>query len=60
MMTSKWFLPGFSLFLGVLFLAAFWIGDDLRTGIYSLIVMAVVSAGDPARRAQRDGARSPW
>lgn len=40
---TKWFLPGFSLLLGVIFLVAFWIGDDPATGLSSLGVMAVVA-----------------
>jgi hypothetical protein len=39
---SKWFLPLFSLGLGVMFLVAFWIGDDRATGFSSLAIMAVV------------------
>ena len=38
---SKWFLPLFSILLGIVFLAAFWIGDDPRSGVGSLAVMAV-------------------
>jgi hypothetical protein len=37
---TRWFLPLFSLFLGVLCFAAFWIGDDLRSGVWALAVMA--------------------
>lgn len=37
---TRWFLPLFSLGLGVLCLAAFWIGDDPRSGLYALAVMA--------------------
>ena len=39
---TRWWLPLLSLFLGVLFLAAFWIGDDLRSGLYALALMAGV------------------
>jgi hypothetical protein len=38
---SKWFLPLSSVLLGVIFLAAFWIGDDPRSGLGSLAIMAV-------------------
>jgi hypothetical protein len=37
---TRWWLPLVSLFLGVLCLAAFWIGDDPRSGLYSLAIMA--------------------
>ena len=37
---TRWFLPLFSLGLGLLCLAAFWIGDDLRSGLAALAVMA--------------------
>jgi Na+/citrate or Na+/malate symporter len=38
---SKWFLPLFSLLLGLIFLAAYWIGDDPGSGLGSLAIMAV-------------------
>ncbi len=37
---TRWWLPLFSLFLGLLMLAAFWIGDDLGMGLFALGVMA--------------------
>jgi hypothetical protein len=39
-LTTKWFLPGFSLLLGVIFLGALWIGGEPRSGVFSLLVMA--------------------
>lgn len=36
---TKWFLPGFSLALGLVFLAAFWAGGNPRDGIFALGVM---------------------
>jgi hypothetical protein len=36
---SKWWMPGFSLFLGLLVLAAFWIGGNLWMGLWGLAVM---------------------
>jgi len=39
---TRWWLPLFSLSLGVLCLAAFWIGDDPRSGLYALALMAAV------------------
>ena len=41
---TRWFMPTFSLFLGVLMLIAFWIGDELRAGLGAFAVMAVVAA----------------
>jgi hypothetical protein len=38
---NKWFLPIFSVALGVLILVAEWIGGHRRAGIYSLIAMTV-------------------
>src|SRR5262245_53204769 len=36
---SKWFLPLFSVALGLAFLAAEWIGGDPRGGLISLAIM---------------------
>ena len=44
MTRSRWFMPAFSLFLGALMLAAFWIGDDLGQGLKSFGIMAVLAA----------------
>ena len=41
---SRWWIPGFSLVLGLLILAAFWLGDDLSGGLFGLGVMAVIGA----------------
>jgi hypothetical protein len=42
---SKWWMPGFSLFLGLLVLAAFWIGGDPWMGLWALLaIMGVVGA----------------
>ena len=41
---SKWWMPGFSVFLGVVILAAFWIGGDLRGGLFGLLVMCGLGA----------------
>jgi hypothetical protein len=41
---SRWWMPSFSLFLGTLVLAAFWIGGSLEDGIYGFLVMAAVAA----------------
>ena len=39
-MRSKWFMPVFCLALGVVVLAASWLGGQLGAGIFSLAVMA--------------------
>ena len=39
---TKWFLPLFSLALGVLFLGALWVGGDRQGGLEALAVMAVL------------------
>ena len=41
---TRWFMPGFALFLGLVMLGAFWIGDNLGDGLFSFGVMAVVGA----------------
>lgn len=39
MSRSKWFQPALAVGLGLVFLAAMWIGGDPRLGLYSLAVM---------------------
>jgi len=39
-MRSKWFMPAFCLALGVAVLAASWLGGQLGTGVFGLVVMA--------------------
>ena len=39
-----WFLPLFSLLLGLGCLAAFWIGGDSGAGVTSLVILGVVGA----------------
>jgi hypothetical protein len=41
---KRWFLPAFSLFLGVLLLVAFAIGGDVGDGAISFGVMALLAA----------------
>jgi hypothetical protein len=41
---SRWWMPCFSLFLGLLMLAAFWIGGNAGAGLSCLAVMAAVAA----------------
>ena len=38
--TSKWFLPTFCVFLGIVCLIAFWLGGDLGSGLISFAVLA--------------------
>ena len=39
---TKWFLPLFSLALGLVFLGALWVGGDRGGGISALVVMSVL------------------
>ena len=41
---TRWFMPSFALFLGLVMLGAFWIGDNLSEGVFSFGVMACVAA----------------
>ena len=41
---TRWFMPSFALFIGLVMLGAFWIGDNLAQGIGSFGVMAFVAA----------------
>ncbi len=41
---SRWWMPGFSLFLGALMFGAFAIGGDVGQGAISFGIMAVVAA----------------
>jgi O-antigen/teichoic acid export membrane protein len=62
MWRSRWFMPAFSLFLGLLVLAAFWIGDRPVEGVIGLVLLTVVGLlfgfGTPTLRglggAERD------
>ena len=38
---TRWFLPAFSVLLGLVFLVALWAGGNPRDGLFSLGVMAV-------------------
>jgi hypothetical protein len=44
MSKSKWFLPLFTVGIGIAMLTAMWIGGDPSTGLFSLAVMAVFAA----------------
>ena len=41
---TRWFMPSFSLFLGLVMLGAFSVGGDVGQGLFSLGVMAFVAA----------------
>jgi hypothetical protein len=64
---TRWWLPLFSVFLGVLCLAAFWIGDDLGSGLFALGLMTVVAGvfllggrSDMMRGLRGDGRDEYW
>ncbi len=64
---TKWFIPGFSILIGLIFFAGFWIGDDRPGAIWSLGVMSVVGllilAGgrfDLVRGLRGDGRDEYW
>ena len=42
---SRWYMPAFSVFLGLLMLGAFAIGGDVGDGLFALGVMVVLAAG---------------
>ena len=42
-MRSRWWMPSFSIFLGLLILAAFWIGGNAAGGFWGLGVMGLVA-----------------
>ena len=41
---SRWWMPAFSVFLGLLMLGAFWIGDEPEEGFISLGIMVALGA----------------
>ena len=64
---TKWFLPGFSVLIGLVFFAGFWIGDDRAGAVWSLALMSVVAilllAGgrfDMIRGLRGDGRDEYW
>jgi hypothetical protein len=42
---SRWYMPAFSVFLGLLMLGAFWIGGDPADGLWAFGVMVALAAG---------------
>lgn len=64
---TKWFVPGLSVLIGLVFFAGFWIGDDRPGALWSLAVMSVVAllilAGgrsDLVRGLRGDGRDEYW
>lgn len=64
---TKWFVPGLSVLIGLVFFAGFWIGDDRAGALWSLAVMSVVAllilAGgrfDLVRGLRGDGRDEYW
>jgi hypothetical protein len=43
-MRSRYFMPLFSLFLGAIIFAAFAIGDDVTSGVYSFLMFVGIAA----------------
>jgi hypothetical protein len=41
---SRWWMPAFSVFLGLLMLGAFWVGGDVGSGFAALGVMVALGA----------------
>ncbi len=41
---TRWFLPLFSVALGVAFLVAFWLGDNRGEGLFALGLMSAIGA----------------
>jgi hypothetical protein len=67
MTRTKWFLPGFSVAIGLAILAAFWIGGEPWEGVWGLGVMSVLALGllafgrfDLVRGLRGDGRDEYW
>ena len=64
---TKWFMPTFAVGLGVLFLVVFWVGGDVKSGVWSLAVMSVFAVAilalgrfDLVRGLRGDGRDEYW
>ena len=64
---TKWFLPLFSVALGLLFLGALWAGGEREAGIESLVIMSVLGLifllggrSDLIRGLRGDGRDEYW
>jgi hypothetical protein len=63
----NWFMPAFSLALGVACLIAFWLGDNLRQGLFALallgsigVILAVGGRSETIRGLRGDGRDEYW
>jgi hypothetical protein len=64
---TKWFLPLFSVAMGLVFLAALWIGGEPQSGLESLAIMSVLGLviliggrSDLIRGLRGDGRDEYW
>jgi len=64
---TKWFLPVFSVALGLLFLGALWAGGEREAGLQSLVIMSVLGLvlllggrSDMIRALRGDGRDEYW
>jgi hypothetical protein len=64
---TKWFMPTFAFAIGVLFFVVFWVGGDVRSGVWSLAVMSVFAVAilalgrfDLVRGLRGDGRDEYW
>lgn len=64
---TKWFLPGFSVLVGLAMLVAYWVGGAPRDGLAALGVMTVVGAlillggrSETVRGLRGDGRDERW
>ena len=64
---TRWFLPLFSVALGVAFLVAFWLGDSRGEGLFALGLMSAIGAVfylggrfDMVRGLRGDGRDEYW
>ncbi len=64
---TRWFLPLFSVALGVAFLVAFWLGDNRGEGLFALGLMSAIGAVlylggrfDMVRGLRGDGRDEYW
>ncbi len=67
MTKTKWFMPGFSLAIGLAMLTAFWVGGEPDEGVWALAVMGVLAVGflalgrfDLVRGLRGDGRDEYW
>jgi drug/metabolite transporter (DMT)-like permease len=65
--SSRWFIPAFTIFLGVVLGGAQWKGGDPQTGISSLVLFAAIAAvfvfggrSETIRALRGDGRDERW